>query len=133
MPAHDFNNILFAIIGYTEMAIDDLPEESRTQCDLRQVLSSAKRAADMVKQILTFSRQTEPQRMLLDLTPIVKEGLKFLRGSIPSTIEIPQETGSSLGKVEADPTQTHQVLMNLCPNAAQTMKETIGVMSGNNT
>jgi CheY-like chemotaxis protein len=92
-------------------------------------LSAAKSAADLVKQILTFSRQTEPQRVLLDLTPIVKEGLKFLRGSIPSTIEIRQEIGSLIGKVEADPTQMHQVLMNLCSNAAQAMKETTGVMT----
>lgn len=97
--AHDFNNILFAIIGYTEMAIDDQPPGSSSLRDLEQVLSAAKRAADMVKQILTFSRQTEPQRVLLDLTPIVKEGLKFLRGSIPSTIEIRQEIGSLIGKV----------------------------------
>ena len=127
--AHDFNNILFAIIGYTEMAIDDQAPGSRSLRDLEQVLSAAKRAADMVKQILTFSRQTEPQRVMLDLTPIVKEGLKFLRGSIPSTIEIRQKIGSLTGKIEADPTQMHQVLMNLCSNAAQAMKDTTGVMT----
>ena len=127
--AHDFNNILYAITGYTEMAMDDLPEESRIRRHLGHVLSAAHRAADMVKQILAFSRQTEPQRIILDLAPIVKEGLKFLRGSIPSTIEIRQQIGSSLGRVEADPTQMHQVLMNLCLNAAQAMKETTGIMT----
>ena len=127
--AHDFNNILFAIIGYTEMAIDDVPPESRGRRDLEQVLAAAKRAAEMVKQILMFSRQTEPQRRLLDLAPIIKEGLKFLRGSIPSTIEIRQEIGQLSGKVEADPTQMHQVLMNLCSNAAQAMKDTNGIMT----
>ena len=127
--AHDFNNILFAIIGYTEMAIEDLPVDSRPRRDMGQVLSAAKRAAEMVKRILTFSRQTEPQRILLDLAPIVKEGLKFLRGSIPSTIEIRQKIESSLGMVEADPTQIHQVLMNLCSNAGQAMKDTKGIIT----
>lgn len=127
--AHDFNNVLSAIIGYTELAIDDQPEGSRSARNLGQVLAAAKRAADMVKQILTFSRQSEPQRRLLDLAPIVKEGLKFLRNSIPATIEIRQSVGSSLGKVEADPTQMHQVLMNLCANAAQAIKDTTGTVT----
>ncbi len=127
--AHDFNNIIFAMIGYTELALDEQPEDSESHHYLEQVLDAGMRAREMVKQILTFSRQSEPQRKLLDLAPIIKEGLKFLRASIPPTIEINTKIETSHGLVEVDPTQIHQVLMNLCTNAVYAMKDTKGVLS----
>ncbi len=127
--AHDFNNIIFAITGYTELALEETPEGSPMRWDLERVLSAGKRAGEMVKQILTFSRQSEPVKQPLDLSPIVKEGLKFLRGSIPSTIEIRQNIEVTVGKVYADPTQIHQVLMNLCTNASHAMRDTKGILS----
>ncbi len=127
--AHDFNNILFAMTGYTELAMENLPLDSEIYSDLERVLEAGKRAADMVKQILTFSRQAHPETRLIDLSPIVKEGLKFLRASIPSTIEIRQNIRPSIGKVHGDPTQIHQVLMNFCTNAVHAMRDTKGVLA----
>ncbi len=127
--AHDFNNMIFAITGYTELAMEELPKDSEAREDLERVLDASQRAGEMVKQILTFSRQGEPEKRLLDLSPIVKEGIKFLRASIPSTIEIRQHIEASLEKVHADPTQIHQVLMNLCTNAAHSMRDTKGKLS----
>jgi PAS domain S-box-containing protein len=127
--AHDFNNIIFAMTGYTELAMEDLPKESEARQDLERVLQASRRAGDMVKQILAFSRQGETERQLLDLAPVIKEGLKFLRASIPSTIEIRQQMKGATAKVFVDPTQIHQVLMNLCTNAAHSMRDTMGALS----
>lgn len=127
--AHDFNNVIFAITGYTELALEELPDGSPLRWDLERVLNAGRRAGEMVKQILAFSRQGEIQRKPLDLSPIVKEGLKFLRASIPSTIEIRQNIQSPLGMVNADPTQMHQVLMNLCTNASHAMRDSKGVLT----
>ncbi len=118
--AHDFNNILSPIIGYTEMALEDIPESSPTRYDLKQVLTAGMRARDLVKQILSFSRAGgEPIMRPIDVKLIVKEALKLLRASLPSSIEIRQEleTGVAL----ADATQIHQVIVNLCTNAAHAM------------
>jgi PAS domain S-box-containing protein len=125
--AHDFNNILGAIIGYTGM-IDmfDVPEESPIKAKLNEVLKAAHRAKDLVAQILTFSRQTEQERKPVQLNYIVKEALKFLRASLPTTIEIRQHVENEEFITMADPTQMHQVLMNLCTNAAHAMLETGG-------
>ncbi|MFH0821341.1 MAG: PAS domain S-box protein [Pseudomonadota bacterium] len=127
--AHDFNNIIFAISGYTELALEDLPATSPTRSDLDRVLNAAKRAGDMVKQILTFSRQSQPERKPLDIGSIVKEGLKFLRASIPTTIEIRRNIEPNLEKIFGDPTQIHQVLMNFCTNAAHAMRKTKGILT----
>jgi len=127
--AHDFNNILMTIIGYAEiMEMFDLPEDSPIRPSLKEVLKAANRAKNLVQQILTFSRQTEQEMKPLQLSPIVKEALKFLRASLPSTIEIRQEIKSDTGTVLADPTQMHQVLMNLCTNAGYAMREHGGVL-----
>ncbi|MFP5212352.1 MAG: PAS domain S-box protein, partial [Acidobacteriota bacterium] len=120
--AHDFNNILSPIIGYTEMALYDIPPSSHSRHDLTQVLAAANRAKELVKQILSFSRLGEDQLMSpVDLSVIVKEAMKLLRASLPSSIEIRQ----NIQKITAvaNPTQIHQVLMNLCTNAAQAMEE----------
>lgn len=127
--AHDFNNIIYAITGYTELAMEDLPADTESRHDLEQVLGAVYRASEMVKQILTFSRQGDTERKPVDLAPIIKEGLKFLRSSIPSIIEIRQQIDERLGKVNANLTQIHQVLMNLCPNAAYSMRDSKGIMT----
>lgn len=127
--AHDFNNIIYAITGYTELAMEDLPANAESRHDLDQVLTAVYRASEMVKQILTFSRQSDTEKKPVDLTPLIKEGLKFLRSSIPSIIEIRQQIDAGLGKVNANPTQIHQVLMNLCTNAAYSMRDSKGVMT----
>lgn len=120
--AHDFNNILSPIIGYTEMALDDITETSPSRYDLKQVLVAANRAKELVRQILSFSRFGEQQfKRPVDISPIVKEALKLLRASLPSSIEIRQ----SINKVMAlaDATQIHQVIVNLCTNAAHAMED----------
>jgi signal transduction histidine kinase/ActR/RegA family two-component response regulator len=118
--AHDFNNILTPIIGYTEMALDDVPEDNPSRFDLQQVISAAGRAKDLVKQILTFSRLNQEQLMRpTNVGLVVKEALKLLRASLPSTIEIRKDIQTLMAV--ADATQIHQVIVNLCTNAAHAM------------
>jgi PAS domain S-box-containing protein len=130
--AHDFNNILMAIIGYTEMALYKIPEgTAQVRRDLEQVLKAGYRARDLVNQILTFSHQSDQERKVIDIVPTIKEALKLLRSSLPSTIEIRQDIAISPEKrvILADPTQIHQVLMNLCTNAAHAMRDKGGILS----
>lgn len=126
--AHDFNNILTIILGYTEMALEDIPEGSSLKEDLQEVLRASYRARSLVEQILTFSRQTEQERKPLQVGPIIKEAIKLLRASLPSTIETRQDIDTEGGMVLADPTQIHQIIMNLCTNAAHAMREKGGVL-----
>jgi nitrogen-specific signal transduction histidine kinase/ActR/RegA family two-component response regulator len=126
--AHDFNNILAGILGYAELASLDIPEGSEAKYNLQQSIKSTYRAKDLVQQILAFSRQSKQERKPLDIRPIIKEALKMLRASLPSTIEIRQNIEADWGAIEADPTQIHQVLMNLCTNAAHAMSENGGVL-----
>jgi PAS domain S-box-containing protein len=125
--AHDFNNILSAIIGYTELSLNDIEKESILCQNLQEVLRASGRAKDLVKQILTFSRQTAQELKPVQVKLICKEAIKFLRASLPTTIEIHQEIESD-SLVMADPTQIHQVLMNLCTNAGHAMGEKGGVL-----
>ncbi len=120
--AHDFNNILSAIIGYTEIAIMDAQERSPLKKHLSKVLQAGDRARHLVEQILTFSRQggTEPKPVQIRL--IVMEALKLLRATLPATIDIHRQLKSN-ATVMADPTQIHQVVINLCTNAAQAMQQ----------
>ncbi|MBU4261782.1 MAG: transporter substrate-binding domain-containing protein [Proteobacteria bacterium] len=120
--AHDFNNILSAIIGYSEIAIEDLPSDSRVVMNLRKVLKAGFRARDLVKQILAFSRQANIDPVYLRPASIIKEGIKLLRSSIPVTIEIYEDIDPATGVIMADPTQLHQILMNLCTNAFHAME-----------
>jgi len=125
--AHDFNNILSAILGYTEMAIESHPEDNRLRKDLTKVYSAGLRAKDLVQQILTFSRQSAHEPQPVELIILVKEVVKMLRATLPSSINIYQKNNiSSQQKVLADPTQLHQVIMNLCTNAAHSMRATGG-------
>jgi PAS domain S-box-containing protein len=128
--AHDFNNILAAISGYTELAMARV-EDSVARRHLDQVLAAGSRAAEMVKRILAFSRRGDSERKPVAMVPLVEEVLMFLRSLLPSTIEIkPQiSINSNGGMVFANPTQIHQVLMNLCTNAAHAMNPTGGTLS----
>ena len=127
--AHDFNNILSAILGYTEMAKEDLPPGSPITSDLDKVYKAGNRAKDLVNQILAFSRQSKQELKPLQIHFIVKEALKLLRSSIPKTIEIRQDIDPSSGTVLSDATQVHQITMNLCTNAYHAMRETGGVLA----
>lgn len=127
--AHDFNNILGIIIGYAELAREDAPPDSTSSSDLDNVLEAANRAKDLVTQILAFSRQTKIERIPTQLQSLVKEALKMLRSSIPTSVEIRDDIDSGCGVVLADPTQAHQILMNLCTNANHAMEETGGVLT----
>jgi len=126
--AHDFNNILAAIMGYTEMALYDVPEGTSGRRNLEQVLKAGYRGKDLVKQIITFSRRRDEERRPMQIGPIVKEALKLLRASLPTTIDIRQNIKTQSGMVLADPTQIHQVLMNLISNAAYAMREKGGTL-----
>jgi PAS domain S-box-containing protein len=127
--AHDFNNILSAVIGYAELALIDASEDPHLQHNLRQIQAAGLRARDLVRQILTFSRQEEKALRPLQIGLQVKEALKMLRSSLPSTIEIDPRIDGGVDPVLADPTQIHQIVMNLCANAAQAMEEAGGVLT----
>lgn len=126
--AHDFNNILGIICGYTELALLGMQQDSNVWKDLRRVLSAGQRARDLVRQLLAFSRQTEIEHTPLQLHLLVKEGLTLLRAVLPSTVTIQQTIDDGTDAVLADPTQMHQVLLNLCMNAAHAMRDTGGVI-----
>ncbi len=126
--AHDFNNILAAIIGYSELAKEELTQGSSLAAHLDQVLRAGNRAKDLVQQILTFSRQTEKELKPIQIHPIAKEALKLLRASIPSSIEIKHNIDPNCGTALGDPTQIHQILMNLCTNAYQAMRDKGGIL-----
>ena len=125
--AHDFNNILSAIIGYTELAIEDIARDNPGQSHLKEVFKAGRRAKDLVKQILTFSRQSERERGPVDVSVLVKETLRLIRSTLPASIEIRQSIDSS-SAILADPTEIHQVMMNLCTNAHQAMGEEGGIL-----
>lgn len=128
--AHDFNNILSAILGYTDLAKRLIPVEfTEVRSDLDQVVRAGHRARDLVKQILTFSRQSENIRYVLNPSPIVKEAIKLLRASIPTNIEINHAIDPNCGNIFAEPTQINQIVMNLCTNAFHAMEETGGVLT----
>jgi PAS domain S-box-containing protein len=127
--AHDFNNILGAVLGYAEMARDDCPAGSQVARDLDQVIKASHRAKDLVKQILAFSRQADNAPIAVQPAIIIKESLKMLRSSLPSTIAIHQDLAADTGPILADPTQIHQIIMNLCTNAFHAMEESGGILS----
>lgn len=125
--AHDFNNILTPIIGYTELVLYDIEKGTLLENNLQEIYIAAKRAKDLVKQILLFARQTEeaPKPVQVDL--IAKEAMKLLRSSIPTSVEIRQHIKSS-ALIMGNPTQVHQIFMNLCTNAAHAMENDGGIM-----
>jgi len=128
--AHDFNNILSAIIGFTEMSIIDLERGSWLFNNLQKVLKAGERAKDLVSQILAFSRQSDIKPKPVHVKLIAQEALKLLRATLPTTIEIHQNLRSNSAAM-ADPTQLHQIIMNLCSNAGGTMQEKGGKLGVN--
>jgi len=126
--AHDFNNILGGIVGYAELAQDDLSTNNPVQEFISGILNSSARAKDLVKQILTFSRKSQEERKPLQVYPIIKEVVKLIRSTIPATIEMKLNIDESSGMANADPTHIHQIVMNLCTNAGHSMQETGGVL-----
>ncbi|MDM8515723.1 response regulator [Desulfobacterales bacterium HSG16] len=125
--AHDFNNILFPIMGYTEMCISDVEPESPVERQLEEVLRAAHRAKDLVRQILTFSRQREQEQIPIQIKQILKEAMKLIRSTLPATIDIHQDIHSE-SFVFADPVEIHQVIMNLCTNAYHAMRDKGGIL-----
>jgi PAS domain S-box-containing protein len=126
--AHDFNNMLTPIMAHTELALRKLKPGIPIREDLHGVLRAAERAADVVQQLLSFSRREEQKPQPTELHLLLRETIKLLRASIPATIEIKENINPSCGKVMADATQIHQVLVNLCTNAQYAMREKGGVL-----
>jgi PAS domain S-box-containing protein len=127
--AHDFNNILVPVLGYSEMILLSGIEASPFREKLLEIHDGALRAKELVKQILTFSRQKSQEFKIMKIQPIIKEVLKFIRSSIPTSIEIKQNISTDCGIIKADPTQIHQIVMNLSTNAYHAMEDTGGQMT----
>jgi PAS domain S-box-containing protein len=126
--AHDFNNLLTPILGFAEISRSEIAAESPVGGYLDRVIEAGTRARDLVQQILTFSRHAEPHRQAVRLELVVEEAARFLRALLPTHIEVRQvSTGDAL-TVLADPSQIHQVVMNLGTNAYQAMEETGGIL-----
>lgn len=126
--AHDFNNLLYPMLGYSEMTIDEAPENERIRENMNQITTAANRASELVQQVLTFSRRSEKEMMPVQPELIVAEALKFLRTSLPATINIRERIIKNCGVVKADPTQMYQVVINLFTNAYQAIGETPGTL-----
>jgi len=120
--AHDFNNILTAILGFAELSALQCEDNELLKNNIEEIITASERAGQLVRQILTFSRQTEQNISSLRIDLIVKEALRLLRASLPRNIELEIDIRSK-ALVRADPTQIHQVVMNLCTNAYQAMDE----------
>ncbi|MFN7998539.1 MAG: PAS domain-containing protein [Bryobacteraceae bacterium] len=124
--AHDFNNILTSLIGYTQLADEQLDPDSPVHEHLAQVLKAGDRAADLVRRLLLFSRKREQSITLVDIGAVVLEALQLLKASIPTSIDFNYEIEGDCGYVLAEPTLIHQVVMNLCTNAYQAMRGAVG-------
>ncbi len=127
--AHDFNNILSAVLGYAELAQMEAKRNRDNQKHLAKVIEAGLRARDLVKQILSFSRQHEQERKPVKIIDLLNETMGLIRASLPSTIEIKKSIPPQLPEIYADPTQLHQVIMNLCSNAAQAMRQSGGFLT----
>ncbi|MBM9613459.1 PAS domain S-box protein [Desulfobulbus rhabdoformis] len=127
--AHDFNNILGGIIGFTDMTLLQTEPGSDLHSNLMHIRQGGKRAADLVQQILTFSRQSAEELSPIILAPIIQESLSLMRATLPATIEIIQNIEAEKAKVVAAPVQIQQIVMNLCANAFYAMKDTGGKLT----
>ncbi len=126
--AHDFNNILTPILGYTDMALEELPDESTLRFDIEQINQAATRGKDLVQQILTFSREVNFDKKPIQLNLVVTEVLNLLKASFPTGIEIRQDLKPDIGTILADATHMHQIIMNLCTNASYAMMNSGGIL-----
>jgi signal transduction histidine kinase/ActR/RegA family two-component response regulator len=126
--AHDFNNILTPILGYTDMALEELPEESNLRFDIEQINNAAHRGKDLVQQVLTFSREVDFANKPIQLQPIIAEALNLIKASFAQGVEIIQHFDQKVGTVLADPTHIHQIVMNLCTNANHAMMKSGGTL-----
>lgn len=124
--AHDFNNILSPIIGFTDILKMDIPEDSPSRNDVDQIHQGAMRAKDLVQQILTFARQDDTKLEPMKIQPVINEALKLIRSSIPKKIAIEQDIQADCGLIVANPTQIHQIVMNLVTNASHAMEGKAG-------
>lgn len=127
--AHDFNNMLAVILGNAELALEDVKDAEGPAENIEQIVKASKRARELVKQILTFTRKTERGRGALKLTPVIKETYKMLRGTLPTTIRMELHLKTQSDVVLADPSQIQQVLLNLATNAAYAMRREGGILS----
>ncbi len=127
--AHDFNNILVAVIGYAELTLNAMDKNSPHHQNLQKILQAGMRARDLVNQILTFGRQEKRELKPLQPGLQIKDALDMLRSTLPATIEIRQNFAADVDHVMVDPTQIHQIIINLCTNAAQAMEEDGGQLS----
>ncbi len=127
--AHDFNNILTAIIWYAELALDDITEIEAVEYAIDQIITSCSRATDLVKQILLYSRQSAEDVKPVKMMPILKEAVRLLRATLPSTIDIETHYPVDSDMVLSDPIKMHQIVMNLCTNAAHAMEATGGTLT----
>lgn len=127
--AHDFNNILTAILGYADMVLEELPANSTAWSFQNEVIRAGRRASELVNQILTFSRQADQELEPLQIQPVVKEVLKLLRATIPTSIDIKTDFRADSCHVIANPSQVHQIVMNLCANAYHAMRKKEGVLA----
>ncbi|PIE70992.1 MAG: hypothetical protein CSA22_04475 [Deltaproteobacteria bacterium] len=126
--AHDFNNTLAGILGYTELASASLEPAHPVRVKLEKVIAGCNRARELVAQLLSFSRPTPQDKLPIHMGVFVKEAVKLLRSSLPSTIELVERVENVDGKVMADPAQLQQILVNLCDNASQSMKDGGGTL-----
>ena len=126
--AHDFNNIISIVLGNAELALEMTPVTNPSRDFLDEIFTACARARDVVRQLLTFSRKTDVQTNPLDIGPVVKESLKLLRSTIPRSIEFRYGIPSSLPAVATDPGHLHQIMINLCTNAADAMSEKGGIL-----
>ena len=126
--AHDFNNILMTMINHTEFATNTLGDNNLARYHLEKIVTGGRRARDLIRQIILFSRQSAEERKPVSLHLMVKEVMALIRASLPSNIDIRENLNTDAGVVMADPTQMHQVLMNLCANAERAMRERGGVL-----
>jgi len=126
--AHDFNNILFPIFGFTQILLKKCQENEEFQGYLQNILQAARRAKDLSQQILTFSRQSKRENKPVMVSPIVKECIKLLKASLPSTISVELHIEPETGLILADPTEIHQIIMNLCTNAYHAMRDDGGTL-----
>ena len=127
--AHDFNNILSGIMGYAQLGLLEADRGSDNHRWFQGVQEACDRATELVRQILTFSRQGEQERTPIQVRLIIKEALKLLRATLPLNIDIKEKISSESGIVLADSTQIHQLVMNLCTNAYHSMIEQGGTLA----